>query len=109
MARPMFPDLFIAATTDAERTTVVLVFQTADSIIDTASFVGILFLSLSFIALGVAMLGNRDFGKGFGWVSVVLGVVGVLVVSLGLVLGIFSGLGAIPFLIFLFPLRMQGL
>ena len=101
IAFPFLSDLFIAATTDAERTTVVLLWQAAGSIFNTAFFAGILLLSLSFIALGVAMLGNRDFGKGFGGVSVVLGVFGFLVTSLGLVLAIPFALGAIPFLIFL--------
>jgi hypothetical protein len=43
--------------------------------------VGLLLVPIGFIALGVAMLGAPDFGTGFGAVSVVLGVVGVVAAS----------------------------
>jgi hypothetical protein len=38
---------------------------------------GLLLLPIGVIALGVAMLGTPAFGKGFGWMSLVVGVLGV--------------------------------
>ena len=47
--------------------------------------VGFFVVPIGLIALGVAMLGAPDFGKGFGWLSVVLGVVGLITAVLQMV------------------------
>jgi hypothetical protein len=47
--------------------------------------VGLLLVPIGLVALGVAMLGATAFGKGFGRVSVMLGVVGVVAASVLLV------------------------
>ena len=46
-------------------------------ILDMLLVTGLVILPTGLIALGVAMFGAPDFGKGFGGVSVVLGVLGV--------------------------------
>jgi hypothetical protein len=48
-------------------------------------YVGFFVVPVGLIALGVAMLGTPAFGKGFGWVSVVLGVVGLVAAVLQMV------------------------
>jgi len=47
-------------------------------ITSTFFFVGGLFMMIGFIALGVAMLGATAFGRRFGRVSIVLGVIGLV-------------------------------
>ena len=44
---------------------------------DALLVVGLLLLPIGVIALGVAMLGAPAFGQGFGWMSLVVGVLGV--------------------------------
>jgi hypothetical protein len=60
-------------------------WQATEGIFDALFGVGLLLVPIGFIALGVAMLGTPTFGKGFGGVSVALGVVGVVVASVLLV------------------------
>jgi hypothetical protein len=76
-------DLYHApgATTE-DRATLVLMWQATEGIFDALFGVGLLLLPIGLIALGVAMLGAPAFGKGFGGVSVVLGVVGVVAASI---------------------------
>jgi hypothetical protein len=52
---------------------------------DKLQDVGFLVVPIGIIVLGVAMLGAPDFGKGFGGVSVALGVVGVVAALLQMV------------------------
>jgi hypothetical protein len=68
-----------------EHATLVLMWQATEGIFDALFGVGLLLVPIGFIALGVAMLGTPTFGKGFGGVSVALGVVGVVVASVLLV------------------------
>ena len=46
--------------------------------------VGLIFATVGVICLGAAMIKNPKFGKGIGWTSVVLGVVGVVAASVQL-------------------------
>jgi hypothetical protein len=79
-------DLYHAAgATPEEQATLVLTWQATEGIFDALLGVGLLLVSIGLIALGVAMLGAPTFGKGFGRVSVVLGVVGVVAASVLLV------------------------
>ncbi len=64
-------------TPDAQAT-VVLLWEATQGITNTFFFVGILFLMIGFMLLGVAMLGAPAFGRRFGGVSIVLGVVGLV-------------------------------
>ena len=60
--------------------TLALLWQTTQGITHTFFFVGSLFVTLCFIVFGVAMLKAPAFGRRFGVVSIVLGVIGVAVV-----------------------------
>jgi hypothetical protein len=79
-------DLYHApGATSEDRAALVLVWQATEGIFDALFGVGLLLVPIAFVALGVAMLRAPAFGKGFGWVSVVLGVVGVVAASVLLV------------------------
>jgi Domain of unknown function (DUF4386) len=79
-------DLYHAPGATAEdQAALVLLWQATEGIFDAMFGVGLLLVPIGFIALGVAMLGTPTFGKGFGGVSVVLGVVGVVAASVLLV------------------------
>ena len=60
-----------------DQATLVLLWQATQGIFDALLVTGFLLLPIALIALGVAMLGTPAFGKAFGGVSVVLGVLGV--------------------------------
>jgi hypothetical protein len=72
-------DLYQApATTPETQATVVLLWQSTQGITYTFFFVGSLFMTVSFIVLGVAMLRTTDFNRRFGVVSIGLGVIGLV-------------------------------
>jgi magnesium-transporting ATPase (P-type) len=75
-------DLYHAPGTTLEaQATLVLLWQTTQGIFSAFLVTGLLFLPIGVIALGVAMFKAPAFGKGFGGLSVVLGVVGVVAAS----------------------------
>jgi hypothetical protein len=79
-------DLYHApGATPEDRAALVLMWQATEGIFDALFVVGLLLVPIGFVALGVAMLRVPAFGKGFGGVSVVLGVVGVVAASILLV------------------------
>ena len=79
-------DLYHASgATPEAQATLVLIWQATHGIFDALLVTGLLFLPIAVIALGVAMFKAPAFGKGFGGLSVVLGVVGVVVASVLLV------------------------
>jgi hypothetical protein len=57
--------------------TLALLWQATQGITHAFFFVGSLFMTLCFIVLGVATLGAPAFGKRFGGVSIVLGLIGL--------------------------------
>lgn len=63
--------------TAEEQATVVLLHQAIQGVFTMLNIVGWVLVSLGLVALGVAMLGTPGFGRGFGGVSVVLGLVGL--------------------------------
>ena len=71
--------------TPEDRATLVLLWQATEGIFDALFGVGLLLVPIGFVALGVAMLGSPAFGKGFGRLSVALGVAGVVAASVLLV------------------------
>ena len=71
--------------TPEDRATLVLLWQATEGIFDALFGVGLLLVPMGFAALGVAMLGSPAFGKGFGRLSVALGVAGVVAASVLLV------------------------
>jgi len=79
-------DLYHAPGATAEdQAIVVLLYQASQGIFNALFVVGLLLVPIGLIALGVAMLGAPAFGKGFGRVTVVLGVIGVIATSVLLV------------------------
>jgi hypothetical protein len=79
-------DLYHApGATPEDRAALVLMWQATQGIFDALFGAGLILVPIAFIALGVAMLGAPAFGKGFGGVSVGLGVAGVVAASVLLV------------------------
>ncbi len=68
-----------------DQATLVLMWQATEGIFDALFGVGLLLVPIGCVALGVAMLESPAFGKGFGGVSVALGVIGVVAASVLLV------------------------
>ncbi len=91
-------DLYhVAGATLEAQATLVLLWQVTNGIFDTWLVIGLVILPVGVITLGVAMLKSPAFGKGFGGVSILLGVVGVVAAAILLVevsaiaaVGIFS-------------------
>ena len=78
VARTPISDLYHAPGASPEdQATLVLLWQATQGILDALLVVGLLLLPIGVIALGVAMLGAPAFGQGFGWMSLVVGVLGV--------------------------------
>ena len=71
--------------TPEDQATLVLLQQATQGIFDALLIVGLSILPIGLIALGVVMLGTPAFGKGFGGVSVVLGMAGGVAACVGLV------------------------
>jgi hypothetical protein len=79
-------DLYHApGATPEDQATLVLLWQATQGIFDALFGAGLLLVPIGLIALGMAMFGVPAFGKRFGGVSVVLGVVGVVAASVLLV------------------------
>ena len=78
VARTPISDLYHApGATPEDQATLVLLWQATQGIFDALLVVGLLLLPVGVTALGVAMLGAPAFGQGFGWMSLVVGVLGV--------------------------------
>lgn len=72
-------DLYHAsAATFETQAMVVLLWETAMGLTNTFFFVGSLFMIIGFISLGLAMFKAPAFGRRFGVVSIVLGVIGLV-------------------------------
>ena len=65
-------------TTPETQATAVLLWQTTQGLTSTFFFVGSLFMTICFIVLGLAMLRAPAFGRRFGVVSIILGLIGVV-------------------------------
>ncbi len=86
VAHAPLSDLYHApGATPGDQATLALLWQAIWGINDAMLYVGFFVVSISLIALGMAMFGAPAFGKGFGRVSVVLGVVGLVAAVLQLV------------------------
>ena len=71
-------DLYHApGATPADQAAIALMWQATWGIFDALLFAGLAIVSVGITALGVAMLGSPTFGKGSGWFSVVIGVIGI--------------------------------
>jgi hypothetical protein len=71
--------------TPEDQATLVLMWMATEGIFDALFGVGLVLVTIGFIAIGVARLRAPAFGKGFGRVSVALGVAGVVAASVLLV------------------------
>jgi hypothetical protein len=60
-------------------------WQATEGIFDGLFGAGLLFVPIGLVALGIAMRESPAFGKGFGGISVALGVIGVVAASILLV------------------------
>jgi hypothetical protein len=69
------------AATVEEQTALELTWKAVYGVFDALLVVGLIFATIGVICLGTAMIKNAKFGKGIGWISVVLGVIGVLAAS----------------------------
>ncbi|HSR34469.1 MAG TPA: hypothetical protein VLY63_28200 [Anaerolineae bacterium] len=89
-------DLYHApGATPADQATLALMWQATWGLFDALLAAGFLVLPLGLMALGVAMLGTPAFGKGFGGVSVLLGLVGLVAATFNMVES--SMIGALSF------------
>ena len=71
-------DLYHApGATPADQAALALMWQATWGIFDALLFAGLIIVAVGLTALGVAMLGSPAFGQGVGWLSVVIGVLGV--------------------------------
>lgn len=72
-------DLYHApGATPEDQATLVLLWEATEGMFDALLVAGLVLLPIGVIALGVAMIGAPAFGKGYGWVSVALGALGVV-------------------------------
>jgi hypothetical protein len=79
VAHAPLSDLYHApGATPADQATIALVWQATKGIFDAMLYVGFFVVPIGLILLGVAMFRTPTFGKGYGGVSVVLGVVGLV-------------------------------
>ena len=62
--------------TPVDQASVALLFQAILGVIDMMTYVGFFIVPIGVLVLGVGMLRSPAFGRGYGWVSVILGVVG---------------------------------
>jgi magnesium-transporting ATPase (P-type) len=86
VAHASLSDLYHApGATPADQAALALLWQAIWGIFDAILYVGFFVVPIGLIALGVAMLGAPAFGKGFGGVSMVLGVVGLIAAVLQMV------------------------
>ena len=96
-------DLYHApGATPEDQATLVLLWQATMGILEMLLVTGLVILPTGLIALGVAMFGAPAFGKAFGGVSVVLGVLGV---AAGVVVlidpgSLIAGVGMLAFIVF---------
>jgi hypothetical protein len=78
VAHTPLSDLYHApGATAVDQATLALVWQATWGIFDAMLYVGFFVVPFGLTLLGVGMLGTPAFGKLFGWVGVVLGVVGL--------------------------------
>jgi hypothetical protein len=86
VAHAPLSDLYHApGATPEDQATLALLWQATWGIFNAMLYVGFFVVPIGLILLGVGMLGSPAFGKGFGWVSVALGVIGLVAAVLQMV------------------------
>ena len=74
-----------AGTTPEAQVTLALMWQATWGIFNAPLYVGFFVVPTGLILLGVAIFNSPAFGKGFGWMSVVLGVIGFVAAILQMI------------------------
>jgi hypothetical protein len=78
VARTPISDLYHAPGASPEdQATLALLWQATQGMLDAFLVTGLLLLPIGLLTLGVTVLRTPAFGRGYGWVSVTLGVAGV--------------------------------
>jgi hypothetical protein len=88
--------------TPADQAALALMWQATWGIFDALLFTGLVIIAAGITALGIAMLRTPAFGKGVGWLSVVIGVLGlaagvVLMIDPGSLIAVVNVLSLIIF------------
>ena len=73
-AFPVLSDLHAAAPA-AEQTIIVIAAEVVEQITHAFQFLGILLIGLAFASFGWGLLAHQEVSKGYGWASVVFGVI----------------------------------
>lgn len=77
VAHARLAELYLAPeSTPADQATIVILWQAVWGMIDVMVYIGFFVIPLGFLLFGAAMFSAPAFGKGYGWLSVLLGVVG---------------------------------
>ena len=77
VAQAALSDLYHApGASQADQAAIVLLWQATWGIFDAVLYTGFFVVPIGLIALGIGMLQAPDFGKGFGWLGIVLGALG---------------------------------
>ena len=77
VAQARLVDLYNApGATPADQATIALMWQGVWGTIDVMVYIGFFVIPLGLFALGAAMLSAPAFGKGYGWLTMVLGAIG---------------------------------
>lgn len=74
---PLSDIYYAPGATPADQAAIVLMWQASWGIFDALLFAGLGFMAFSIATLGIAMLQTPTFGRGFGWLSMAIGVAGV--------------------------------
>ncbi len=86
IAHASLSDLYHApGATPVDQATLALLWQATWGIFDAMLYVGFFVVPVGLIILGVGMFSSPTFGKGFGWVSVVLGILGLVAAILQMI------------------------
>ena len=77
VAHARLADLYNApGATPADQATIALMWQVVWGMIDVMVYIGFFVIPFGLFALGAAMLSAPAFGKGYGWLTMVLGAIG---------------------------------
>jgi len=95
-----------AGATPEAQAAIAIMWQATWGVFSAPLYVGFFVMPIGLILLGVAMFGSLAFGKGLGWVSVVLGVLGLVAAVLQMVdpASPFGGISYLAGIIFYFVL-----
>ena len=103
-------EIFQAAGTTAEaQDAIAIMWQGTWGVFNAPLYVGFFVVPLGIILLGMAMFGASDFGKGLGWMSVVIGVL-ALVAAISQMIDPAGDIGALSYIapiIFYFVLGIK--